>query len=230
MLNAGGDCACSVVTHIQKSEAPELAEGCRQLGEAVVGKVEAAQPLESPHLWRQQAQAVVAQSEPLQVAQSANLSRDCLQVAGVHVEAGEMLQVADVMGQQVHLVPEAALTFWAHLQNLQLVQAKDLLRNRHQLSARDLEFLLPFMLWIVLCKVPLSGSGPLAAHPKEVAASIALPELWLVELRCSLMICCMFHVQPLRHLVDKSPLSAFLSTRHITNTHAEYLGCSDTSH
>lgn len=129
MPNAGGDGIYFVITHIQKGEAPQLAEGCRQLSEAVVGKVEAVQPLECSHLCRQRAQAVVAQSEPLQVAQSANFSRDFLQVVGVQVEAGEVPQTADVLGKQLHPVPQAALSFWAHLQHLQLVQAKDLCGN-----------------------------------------------------------------------------------------------------
>lgn len=135
MPNAGGDCAYFVVTHIQKGEAPQLAEGCRQLGEAVVGQVEAVQPLKCPHFWGQRAQAVVAQSEPLQVTQSANFGGDFLQVVGVHIEAGEVPQAADLLGEKLHLVPQAALSFWAHLKDLQLVQAKDLRRNRHQLSA-----------------------------------------------------------------------------------------------
>lgn len=129
MPNAGGDSIYFVVTHIQKGEAPQLAEGCRQLGEAVVGKVEAVQPLECPHLCGQRAQAVVAQSEPLQVTQSANFSWDFPQVVGVHIEAGEVLQIANLLGKQLHPIPQAALSFWAHLQHLQLVQAKDLCGN-----------------------------------------------------------------------------------------------------
>lgn len=129
MPNAGGDGIYFVVTHMQKGEAPQLAEGCRQLSEAVVGKVEAVQPLEHPHLCGQCAQAVVAQSEPLQAAKSASFSRDFLQVVGVHVEAGEAPQTADRLGKQLHPVPQAALSFWAHLQHLQLPQAKDLCGN-----------------------------------------------------------------------------------------------------
>lgn len=154
MPDAGGDGVDFVVAQVQKGEAPQLAEGGRQFGQGIVSQVEAAQPLKCCHFRGQGAQAVVAQGEPLQAPQRADFGRNGLQVVGVHVKEGEVLQAADVSGEQLQAVPQAALPFWAHLQDLQLVQAEDLLRNRCQVSAGDLQFLLPFVLWVMLCKVP----------------------------------------------------------------------------
>lgn len=190
MPNAGGDVIYFVVTHIQKGEAPQLAEGFRQLSEAVVGKVEALQPLECPHLCRQRAQAVVAQSEPHQAAQRANFSRDFLQVVGVHIEAGEVPQMADLLGKQLHPVPQAALSFWAHLQHLQLLQAKDLCGNWQQLSARDLELLLPFIFWIVLCEIPPEWIRTWTGTSRRGDCIHIPAEQWLVEQRLSVTIAC----------------------------------------